>query len=440
MKKVALHNLGCKVNSYEIDSIKEQLIRAGYEVVPFKEGADIYIINTCTVTNIADRKSRQMLHKAKKLNPLAMVIATGCYAQSAKEELEKDECIDFILGNNYKGKVVEAIKNWENNIEQEYFSEITFDEEFEDIPISNISGHVRAYIKIQDGCNRFCSYCIIPYVRGRVRSRSFDSIIHEAKKLSENGVAEIVLTGIQLSAYGLDFDKKSEHLVKVVEELANIDKLSRIRLGSLEPNVITEEFVHRLSRIKKFCPQFHLSLQSGSDSVLRRMKRPYTTSRYLKACNMIRDNFDMPAITTDIIVGFPGETDKEFNETKSFVKEIKLAQTHIFQYSKRKGTKAALMIDQVNDMIKKNRAIELEKITNKLQLEYLHNNINKQKDVIIEDGYITIDGKEYSTGHTKEYIKVAIPGHIKKNTLINIEIISVDEERKLLIARRKNEV
>lgn len=441
MKKVALHNLGCKVNSYELDSMKEQLQRAGYDIVPFAEGADIYIINTCTVTNIADRKSRQMLHKAKKLNPNAMVIAAGCYAQAAKDDIEKDQCIDFILGNNYKGKIVKAIEDWQADIDDEecYFSDINKECAFEDIPITNISGHVRAYIKIQDGCNRFCSYCIIPYVRGRVRSRTPESVIKEVKKLAENGVSEIILTGIQLSSYGVDFKNKDTHLLNIVKRINDIKGIERIRLGSLEPNIVDENFVNGLSKISSFCPHFHLSLQSGSDTVLKRMNRHYSTERYFEAVKMIRKYFVEPAVTTDIIVGFPGETEEEFYETCNFVKEIELAQTHIFKYSKRRGTKAETFQNQVYENIKNTRSNILTKICNDLEIKYLDKFLGKEEIVLLEEEYIKIDGEVYTLGHTARYTKVAIKGCLEKNKFIKVKIEKLNNDKKILIARREYE-
>lgn len=437
--KVALHNLGCKVNSYEIDSMKEQLIRSGYEIVPFKEGADIYIINTCTVTNIADRKSRQMLHKAKKLNPKSIVIATGCYAQSSKDEIDKDEAIDFVLGNNYKGKIVEAIEEYvKNNSNIEYFSDINLEKEFEDISISNISGHVRAYIKIQDGCNRFCSYCIIPYVRGRVRSREIDSIYKEIYDLSNNGIMEVVLTGIQLSAYGYDFKNGKNNLIEVVKKISDIDNILRIRFGSLEPNIVDEDFVKELSKIKKVCPHFHLSLQSGSDSVLKRMNRHYDTDKYMDSCNLLRKYFNNPAITTDIIVGFPEETEEEFEQTCDYIRKISLAQTHIFKYSKRKGTRAANMNGQIDEIVKTSRAERLKKITDNLEIDYLKKFVNKNDEVILEEDYIVIDGNEYTIGHNKRYAKIAVLGKYEKNNLMNVYIEDFDKNKKLLIARRRD--
>lgn len=436
--KVALHNLGCKVNAYETDSMKQQLEEEGYTIVPFKEGADIYIVNTCTVTNIADRKSRQMLHKAKKLNPDAIVVATGCYAQSSKEELDKDECIDIVLGNNYKSKIVEAIREKVPNKKTKYFDDINKECEYEALSISKINGHTRAYIKVQDGCNHFCSYCIIPYTRGRVRSRSEDSIIEEVNALIKNGVQEIVLTGIQLSAYGFDF-KNKDALLNLILRLSKIENLLRIRLGSLEPNLITENFCKTLSGVEKFCPHFHLSLQSGSDGVLKRMNRHYDTKKYSSACDIIRSYFNNPAITTDIIVGFPGETDNEFSETCEYVKRINLSQAHIFKYSKRKGTRAETMPNQVDENIKNIRSNQLIKICDNLEIDYKKSFINKEDIILIEDDYMYIQDKIYSCGHTKNYLKVAVEGEFEINTLVNINIKYLDENKKILIARSKNE-
>lgn len=433
--KVALHYLGCKVNAYEIDSMKQQLIEAGYEIVPFKEGADIYVINTCTVTNIADRKSRQTLHRAKKFNPNAIVIATGCYAQSAKEELDKDECIDIVLGNNYKSKIVEAISNYIEDKKVELFDDINNECEYEALSVSKILGHTRAYIKIQDGCNHFCSYCIIPYTRGRVRSRNAESIKEEVKNLVSNGsIKEIILTGIQLSAYGFDLKNKNA-LLELILELSKIEGLYRIRLGSLEPNVITDEFCKKLSENTVFCPHFHLSMQSGSDTVLKRMNRHYDCLKYSVACETIRKYFDNPAITTDIIVGFPGETSNEFNETIKYVNEIKLAQAHIFKYSKRKGTRAEIMPNQVSEQIKSERSNILIEVCDQLEIEYLNSFIGRDEEILIEDDYIYVGDDIYSCGHTKSYIKVAVAGEFKINTLIKVKIYDIDKNKKILLAR-----
>ena len=372
MKNVALHNLGCKVNSYEIEVMQQKLSENGYSIVPFAPGADIYIINTCTVTNIADRKSRQMLHKAKKMNPDAVVVAVGCYVQTGRDKIEMDECIDLAVGNNRKKDIVEILEVFfrerarDNGLQDKTLQDTTIldinhTDEYEEMQLYTTAEHTRAYIKIQDGCNQFCTYCIIPYARGRVRSRKPEDILAEIRGLVANGYKEVVVTGIHVSSYGLDFLKKEtgdylegtgdireavykqEFLLKLLEEMQNVDGLERIRLGSLEPRIITERFAKRLSELTKICPHFHLSLQSGCDSVLKRMNRHYTADEYYEKVQILRRYFDAPAITTDIITGFPQESEEEFACTVEFVKKVNFYETHIFRYSKRQGTPAANM-------------------------------------------------------------------------------------------------
>ncbi|MDO5695528.1 MAG: tRNA (N(6)-L-threonylcarbamoyladenosine(37)-C(2))-methylthiotransferase MtaB [Eubacteriales bacterium] len=433
MKKVALHNLGCKVNAYETDSMKQQLREAGYEIVPFREGADIYIVNTCTVTNIADRKSRQMLHRAKKLNAEAIVVATGCYVQSAGEDMAVDACIDVIVGNNRKGKIVEAIQAYEAERRASFIVDINDAEcAYENLSVSEITGHTRAYIKIQDGCNHFCHYCIIPFARGRVRSRSADSVLTEVRALAAGGVREIVLTGIQLSAYGQDFHRRGTALIELTEDLARIPGIERIRLGSLEPTVITEDFVRRLAAIPQFCPHFHLSLQSGSDSVLKRMNRHYTTARYQSACDLLRAVFDDPAITTDIIVGYPGETAEEFAATVHFVRTIGLAQTHVFKYSKRKGTRAATMPNQVDETEKGRRSTKLIEVCKKLEYNYSSRSIGQREMVLLEE-HGRLNGEPVTYGYTARYRRVAVPGHVPTNEMIETSIRGMDDDSCILI-------
>lgn len=426
MKKVALHNLGCKVNAYETDSMKQQLAEAGYEIVPFAEGADIYIVNTCTVTNIADRKSRQMLHRAKKMNPDAIVVATGCYVQSAQEAVEVDECIDVIVGNNRKGKIVEALEEYYAEASDSMVIDINDTCEYEDLSITKITGHTRAYIKVQDGCNHFCSYCIIPYARGRVRSRSQESVVDEVSALARNGVKEIVLTGIQLSAYGFDFHRQGTALIELIQAVSAISGIERIRLGSLEPNIITEEFVRAVEQIESFCPHFHLSLQSGSDTVLKRMNRHYDKERYRRAVDLLHSHFRRPAVTTDLIVGFPGETEDEFAETLDFVREIGLAQTHVFKYSKRKGTRAESMPDQVNENVKHERSVKLIAVCNELEYNYISSFIGEEEKVLLEE-HATLDGKDVTLGYTTRYVRVAVEGHRPTNETISVKVLSADK-------------
>lgn len=429
-KKVALHNLGCKVNAYETEAMRELLIKGGYDIVSFYEVADIYIINTCTVTNIADRKSRQMMHKAKKLNEDAIIVAAGCYAQAATEDLEKDDAIDIIVGNDMKNDIVNIIENY---IEKAVLdiNDTKVHREFEELNIESMEEHTRAYIKIQDGCNQFCTYCIIPYARGRIRSRRPDNIIKEVERLAEKGYKEVVLTGIHLSSYGMDMKEENISLINVIKDIGKNNKIKRIRLGSLEPKIITREFMEELKNIEAFCPHFHLSLQSGCDETLKRMNRKYTTEEYYKGCVLIREYYSDAAITTDVIVGFPGETEEEFASTKEFLGRIKFSSMHIFKYSKREGTKAAVMDNQVRDDIKGIRSDELIKLSSKLQRDYINSFVGKTVEVLFEEKTV-IDNRQYYVGHTKEYVKVAVITEddlankiipVKVKSLINNEIV-----------------
>jgi len=411
-KKAALHNLGCKVNAYETEAMQQMLEKNGYEIMPFKEGADIYVINTCTVTNIADKKSRQMLHKAKKMNPEAIVIATGCYAQAAQETLEVDEAIDIVIGNNKKQNLIEIINAYEEGKQQtDTVIDISCTNEFEELSLENTGGHTRAYIKVQDGCNQFCSYCIIPFARGRVRSRDIVDIMKEVQKLVQNGYKEVILTGIHLSSYGIDIKdehgKQKESLLSLILAVHEIEGLERIRLGSLEPRIITKEFAEVTSKLEKFCPHFHLSLQSGCDETLKRMNRRYTSSEYYNTCKMLRNYFVNPAITTDVIVGFPGETEEEFRITKEFLEKIQIYETHIFKYSKRKGTKAADMPNQVEEQIKAKRSNLLQALNESNQSAFEEHMIGQKVSVLLEE-QVTIEGQTYNQGYTKDYVKIAV--------------------------------
>ena len=384
MKRAALHNLGCKVNAYETEAMQQQLEDAGYQIVPFGEVADLYIINTCTVTNIADRKSRQMLHKAKKQNPQAIVVAVGCYVQASKEICESDPAIDLVIGNNRKHEIVQIINDFHLQSTVATVIDINNTKEYEEMEITRLENHTRAMMKVQDGCNQFCTYCIIPYVRGRVRSRKVCSILKEVEQLAKQGYKEIVLTGIHLSSYGVDFEEK-ETLLSLVQQIHLIPGIERIRFGSLEPRVITEDFVLAIRRLPKVCPHFHLSLQSGCDSVLRRMNRHYHTKEYFEKCNLLRSYYDNPAITTDIIVGFPGETEEEFAITKRFLEQVHFFEMHIFKYSKRAGTKAAAMPDQVAEQKKTERSNELLQLEKKMSAEFRKRLIGQKVDVLFED-------------------------------------------------------
>lgn len=408
MRKAALHNLGCKVNAYETEAMQQLLEEAGYEIVPFQEKADVYVINTCSVTNIADRKSRQMLHRAKKMNPDAVVVAAGCYVQAAGEELKKDAAIDVIIGNNRKKDLVPLLDEYfaGKHVEEDSLIDIGKTREYEALHINKIADHTRAFIKIQDGCNQFCSYCIIPYTRGRVRSRKPEEIMEEIKGLVDKGYREVVLTGIHLSSYGLDLDGIT--LLDLMVKIDKIQGLERLRLGSLEPRIVTEEFTRILAGLRTICPHFHLSLQSGCDATLKRMNRRYTTEEYEKGCQILRKYFDRPAITTDVIVGFPQETEEEFAKTIEFLKRIHFYEMHVFKYSRRAGTRAADMPGQLTENQKGQRSDVLLKLDQEMSLEYRKSFLGEEKEVLMEEK-IVIDGTEYLVGHTREYVKVAIP-------------------------------
>jgi threonylcarbamoyladenosine tRNA methylthiotransferase MtaB len=440
-RKAALHNLGCKVNAYETEAMQQLLEENGYEIVPFEEVADVYIINTCTVTNIADRKSRQMLHRAKKQNPEALVVAAGCYVQARGEEVAQDEAVDLILGNNQKSELVrrleecfadreenpsgqipsEEIREENRSSDQKkdgekkkILEDLTGQAAYEELGIVRTAEHTRAFLKIQDGCNQFCSYCIIPFARGRIRSRRPEDVIREVTCLAEAGYGEIVLTGIHLSSYGLDFPegKKTPEepfghgLLDLILEIAKIPGIHRIRLGSLEPRIITEDFVRQLSACPKVCPHFHLSLQSGSTGVLKRMNRHYTAEEYLAKCELLRKYYAHPAITTDVIVGFPGETPEEFQETFEFVQKVHFYEMHVFPYSRRQGTVADRMPDQIPENIKKERSHKLLALSEQMSEAYRQSLIGQEADLLLEEP----DSDGDMAGYTREYVRVSLPG------------------------------
>ena len=408
-KKAALHNLGCKVNAYEVEAMQQLLEKAGYEIVPFEPGADVYLINTCTVTNIADRKSRQMLHKAKKMNPDAIVVATGCYVQTDEGKLDKDEAVDLILGNNQKKQIVEVLEEYERqHKKQKHVIKINQTKEYEELEISHTAEHVRAYIKVQDGCNQFCTYCIIPYARGRVRSRKISQVIEEVQTLAARGYKEVVLTGIHLSSYGLDFpEEERETLLSLIKAVHEVQGIQRIRLGSLEPRIITEEFARTISALPKMCPHFHLSLQSGCDATLERMNRRYTSTEYAEKCTLLRKYFDNPALTTDVIVGFPMETEEEFRMSRDFVDSIHFYETHIFKYSRRHGTKAAAMDGQLTESQKAIRSDEMPALNEKHSREYEEAMLGRELEILLEEE-IEMNGEQWYLGHSKEYIKAVL--------------------------------
>ena len=422
MMKVALHNLGCKVNAYETEAMQELLEQNGYEIVPFKEGADIYVINTCTVTNMADRKSRQMLHRAKKMNPDAIVVAAGCYVQAKEQSGEIDECIDVVIGNNKKKELIEILDQYckERQGVKKAMIDINHTKEYEEMHLSKTAEHTRAYIKVQDGCNQFCTYCIIPFARGRVRSRAKADVISEVKDLAANGYQEVVLTGIHLSSYGVDLE--GEDLLSLILAVNEIEGIKRIRLGSLEPRIITEEFAKTISGLEKMCPHFHLSLQSGCNETLRRMNRRYTAEEYYEKCQLLRKYFKNPALTTDVIVGFPGETEEEFAQSKAFIDKVDFYETHIFKYSKRAGTKAAVMENQVPEQVKTQRSNELLALDKEKRTKYEESFVGTTVEVLVEE-QVEHDGRKVQVGHTKEYVKVIVESEQDlQNKMVDVEI------------------
>lgn len=427
MKKIAFHNLGCKVNSYEMDFVQQIMKEKGYAVVPFEEKADIYIINTCTVTNIADRKSRQMIHRARTLNPQAVVVAMGCYVQTGREEALRDEGIDLAVGNNRKKDIARILEEYLQEREQaradktlggSTIIDIAHTREYEEMQLKETAEHTRAYVKIQDGCNQFCSYCIIPYARGRVRSRRREDILREVRGLAAAGYREVVLTGIHISSYGMDLNedqnagnRRQSDLAELVEELQRLEGLERIRLGSLEPRIVTGDFVSRLAACGKLCPHFHLSLQSGCDATLKRMNRRYTTGEYLNSVQLLRNAFDRPAITTDVIVGFPGETEEDFETCRRFLEQVEFYEMHIFKYSRRRGTAADRMPDQLPDAVKSRRSAVLQQLEIIQSRAFRSKYIGQDVEVLFEEARETETGL-CQVGYTRDYIRVALPGEV----------------------------
>ena len=441
MKNVALFNLGCKVNSYETEGMIQLLAEKGYRIVPFGEKADIYIINTCSVTNIADRKSRQMIHRARQMNPEAVVVAVGCYVQTARQAVEADDSIDLAIGNNRKRDIVAILERYlevrrDKTLQGTTIPDIGRIEEYEEMQLHRTAEHTRAYIKIQDGCNQFCSYCIIPYARGRVRSRREEDILREIRGMAEAGYREVVLTGIHISSYGIDLgdaggsQKQSGmpryggcgRLIELTERIHEIRGIDRIRLGSLEPRIMSPETVKSLAALPKLCPHFHLSLQSGCNATLKRMNRHYTVGEYYSCVENLRQCFDRPAITTDVIVGFPGETKEEFAETKEFLERVGFYEMHIFKYSRRTGTAAARMPGQVPDAEKRSRSAVLLELTKKQSREFREAYIGREAEVLLEERH-EIEGRSWWTGYTKDYVKVAVEaGENRANTLVKVPI------------------
>ena len=429
-RRAAFLTLGCKVNQYETDAMEEILEKAGYEIVSFKETADVYIINTCSVTNMADRKSRQMIHRAKKNNPDAIIVAAGCYVQAAEEELAKKNEADILVGNNKKKDIAQILEEYfaakEPEQEVPVVSEvidINHTKEYEDLTIHKVNEHTRAYNKIQDGCNQFCSYCIIPYTRGRIRSKNPEEVIEEVKNLAAQGYKEIVLTGIHLSSYGKDLG--TVNLLDVIKRIQQVEDVERIRLGSLEPRIITEEFVKELVKCDKVCPHFHLSLQSGCDETLKRMNRKYTTEEYEEALNILRKYYEHPALTTDVIAGFVGETEEEFEKTRAYLEKINLYEMHIFKYSVREGTRAQKMSGHVPEQVKTERSEVLLSMAKRHKTAFEEWYVGRKEKVLLEE-IVEKNGKKYFQGYTAHYVKVAVELTENDTKLEQNEVIVVD--------------
>lgn len=439
--KAALHNLGCKVNAYETEAMQQLLEAAGYEIVSFEETADVYVINTCSVTNIADRKSRQMLHRAKTMNPDAVVVAAGCYVQAAGEALLEDAAVDLIIGNNQKNELVGILEGYfADRTANEALLDIAKTREYESLSISRTAEHTRAFIKVQDGCNQFCSYCIIPYTRGRVRSRELSDVVDEVTALAKAGYREVVLTGIHLSSYGVDMkEENAPHLLELIKAVHEIKGIERIRLGSLEPRIVTEGFVGAISALPKVCPHFHLSLQSGCDATLKRMNRRYTTEEYRVGCEVLRKYYDDPAITTDVIAGFAGETEEEFEQTLDFVRQIGFYEMHVFKYSVRKGTRAATMPDQVPEKVKTERSHRLIALGEEMSKAYRQRKLQQEQSLLLEEPLV-LDGVTYMIGYTPEYVRGAVITEMGAGELVSGRFEGFLKEDLLLFAEKQGKV
>ena len=451
MKKAAFHNLGCKVNEYETEAMKQALSEQGYEIVPFEETADVYVVNTCTVTQIADKKSRQMLHQARKRNPGAVVVAVGCYAQKEGSGLPEDEAVDLILGNHDKLSLAPILEAYfgEKGTGKDHLTDIGSVREYDATSLDHPVDRTRGFVKIQDGCNQFCSYCLIPYVRGRVRSRRMEDILKELSTMGQSGVKEVTLSGIHMSSYGLDFANPGKNmrtpeagenflnkdLLDLLLKADQVPGIQRIRLGSLEPGIMTEDFVKGIAAMNKLCPHFHLSLQSGSDTVLKRMNRRYTTEEFRRAVFLLRKYFDRPAITTDVIAGFPGETEEEAKETEAFVREIGFAKMHIFKYSRREGTVAAGMRDQVTDQVKTRRSAALQTIDKQNHRTYAESLKDREIEVLFEEKEER-DGRTFWKGHSRENLLCLLASEEDlENTTVGTRLLSLLEDGAVLVER-----
>lgn len=439
MKRAALHNLGCKVNAYETEAMEALLAKDGYTIVPFDEEADVYVINTCSVTNMADHKSRQMIHRARKKNPDAVVIAAGCYVQTGLESLKEDLSVDIILGNNKKDELLPELHRFLEDHERE-LDVIDVNEghlNFENLYLTKTAEHTRAFLKVQDGCDQFCSYCVIPFARGRIRSRSIEEVVSETRELAKQGYREFVLTGIHLSSYGMvRYGVPGPYgLQDLIEEVAKVDGVERVRLGSVEPQIFTADFIERISKVPEFCPHFHLSLQSGCNRTLKSMNRKYTAEEYEETCRLIRQAFDHPAITTDVIVGFPGESDADYEESRSFVEKIRFYELHVFKFSRRKGTKADSMPDQIPEEKKTVRSRDLIAIGKKMSREYREEILGSEQEILAEEK-MEINGKSYWVGYTREYVRMAyISDENLQNRLVTGRALSMLTDDIVLLDR-----
>lgn len=477
-RKVAFHTLGCKVNIYETQAMMDDMQRAGYEITDFEEKADVYIVNTCSVTNIADRKSRQMLRKARKENPKSVIVAAGCYVQAKAQELIASNDVDIIVGNNLKKDMAKIVNEYMQNddvpdketVLQSFLLDIHKEKTFEEFAGVANADYTRAFIKIQDGCNQFCTYCIIPFTRGRVRSRRQGDILNEIRNMVEKGYKEIVLTGIHISSYGVDFksredfeqglvyeknenyaseldiqhpnfgldyDEKASLLADLIELIAKVDGVKRIRLGSLEPKVVSDSFLSRMQKIAAFCPHFHLSLQSGCDAILKKMNRKYTAKDYRFAVERIRAYFPNAALTTDVIVGFPGESEENFKESLQFVKEMQFAELHVFPYSKRDGTRAASFTESLTKSQKQERAGAMMQLGEQMRQAYMQRFLGEKVIVLLEKTMMEHDGKQYHLGHTKEYVNIAVPADVGRANDIVEGIVKKIEGMDMLVLEKK---
>lgn len=443
LKRAALHNLGCKVNEYETEAMEELLASDGYEIVPFHETADVYVINTCSVTSMADHKSRQMIHRARRQNPDAVVIACGCYVQTGLDDLKKDLSVDIILGNGKKDELLPELHRYltDHKRSADVMDVNEGKVPFEHLKLQSTKERTRVFLKVQDGCDQFCSYCVIPYARGRIRSREIGDVVSEVKELASQGFREFVLDGIHLSSYGMvRYGVPGDYgLADLIEAVASVDGVDRVRLGSVEPQIFTDDFVERISHVREFCPHFHLSLQSGCNATLQRMNRKYTAEEFEATCDSIRARFSHPAITTDVIVGFPGETEEEFRESVEFIERIRFYELHVFKFSRRKGTRADRMEDQIPETVKTERSRRLIALGKEMSGEFRRELLGTEQEALMEEE-TEINGRKYWTGYTKEYVRMAFPSRENlKNRLVRGTASTLLTPEALLLDRNGGE-